>query len=209
MSTLQQLLGKEDKFFDLFEASAVECRNSVAGLVSITEKSTAGQDLDPITQARRKDKSIHNQLSEELCSTVVTSMERDDILSLAHSLYKIPKTVEKVGERVLLRPAFMEGFSITEQLDMLKQCTDTLLNMVQALRRNAHVQEIRSLNDRLQTLEGEADKLVMERLRELYSGEMEGRRLVYLKDIFELLEQATDRCRDAGNVIVRIALKNT
>lgn len=209
MSTLQQLLGKEDKFFELFEASASECRNSVAGLVSIVQKPGENQTLEPINKSRRQDKAIHNQLNEELCSTVVTSMERGDILSLAHSLYKIPKTVEKIGERMLLYPLFLEGFSITEQLGMLEQSTGTLHTMVQALRKNAHIQEIRSLNDRLQTIEGEADKLVLARLRELYSGEMEGRRVMYLKDIFELLEQVTDRCRDAGNVIVQIALKNT
>ena len=209
MSTLQQLLGKEDKFFDFFEASAAECRNSVAGLNAIVHQPSADQNLEPVTRARRKDKAIHNQLNEELCSTVVTSMERGDILGLAHSLYKIPKTVEKIGERFLLCPLFMEGFNISPQLEMLKQCTDTLHTMVHALRKNSHIQEIRSLNDRLQAIEGEADKLVLECLRDLYSGEMEGRRVLYLKDIFELLERVTDRCRDAGNVIVQIALKNS
>ena len=209
MSTLQQLLGKEDKFFNLFESSAEECRNSVSGLAKVLENVAGDDPLSLVTQARRNHKTIYNNINEELCSTVVTSMERDDILSLANSLHKIPKTMEKIAERILLCPAFLKGFDITEQLEMLTQCTNTLVNMIQSLRNNRHVQEIRTLNDRLQTIEGDADRLVMQRLRELYSGEMEGRRMVYLKDIFELLEKATDRCRDAGNVIVQIALKNS
>ena len=32
-------------------------------------------------------------------------------------------------------------------------------------------------------------------------------RLLYLKDLYELMEKVTDRCRDAGNVVLRIVLK--
>ena len=34
-------------------------------------------------------------------------------------------------------------------------------------------------------------------------------KLMVRKDLFELLEKAIDRCRDAGNVIYQIALKNS
>ena len=58
-------------------------------------------------------------------------------------------------------------------------------------------------------MEGEADKLVLDLMRGLYSSQIEAVRLVFLKDLFELLEKVTDRCRDAGNVMTQIVLKNS
>ena len=65
------------------------------------------------------------------------------------------------------------------------------------------------MNDRLQQLEGEADKLVLHMLKALYLGQREAREVIIFKDVFELLEKAIDRCRDAGNTVFYIVLKNS
>jgi hypothetical protein len=46
-------------------------------------------------------------------------------------------------------------------------------------------------------------------LRDLYRTPKDAVRLVFLKDAFELMEKVTDRCRDAGNVITHVLLKNS
>jgi hypothetical protein len=46
-------------------------------------------------------------------------------------------------------------------------------------------------------------------LRDLYSGKHDALRVVILKDLYELMEKVIDRCRDAGNVVLQIALKNS
>jgi hypothetical protein len=71
------------------------------------------------------------------------------------------------------------------------------------------LERIKELNDRLQFVEGEADKLMVELLRDLYSGKQDALRVVILKDLYELMEKVIDRCRDAGNVVLQIALKNS
>jgi uncharacterized protein Yka (UPF0111/DUF47 family) len=57
-------------------------------------------------------------------------------------------------------------------------------------------------------VEGDADDLILHRLKELYRVETQAVKLIILKDLFELLEKVVDRCRDAGNVISNIILKN-
>jgi hypothetical protein len=57
-------------------------------------------------------------------------------------------------------------------------------------------------------VEGDADKLILEVLKDLYSGKHDPTRVMALKDLYELLEKVIDRCRDAGNVIVHIVLKS-
>lgn len=48
-----------------------------------------------------------------------------------------------------------------------------------------------------------------ELLRALYHGTADARAVVFWKDIYELLEKAIDRCRDAGYVVFHVALKNS
>ncbi|HEU4663447.1 MAG TPA: pit accessory protein, partial [Dokdonella sp.] len=77
------------------------------------------------------------------------------------------------------------------------------------LRKGMNLEAMSALNDRLQAIENEADRLLLELYRDLYGGRHEPIRILLLKDLFELLEKAIDRCRDAGNVVYQIVLKNS
>jgi uncharacterized protein Yka (UPF0111/DUF47 family) len=208
MFSLQRLLGKEDKFFDLLEASAEEARSSVQALIKLVKQPDQVKSLDELIVSRRREKRINAEISEALCTTFVTALEREDIEALSNALYKVPKTVEKIGERILLAPQYLKGFDLTRQVSMLEKATDTLLLMLKELRRGVNLEQIRAHNEQLQAVEGEADTLVLELLRDLYSGKYDPVRVVFLKDLFELLEKVTDRCRDAGNVVSHIVMKN-
>jgi uncharacterized protein Yka (UPF0111/DUF47 family) len=209
MFSLQRLLGKEDKFFDLLEASAQESRTSVQALIRFIRNPDELKTLDEFIVSRRKEKKINDEISEALCTTFVTALEREDIEALSVALYKIPKTIEKIGERILLAPQMLKGIDLTRQVVMLEKATSTVVKMIQELRRGVNMESIKGCNDQLQAVEGEGDKLILELLRSLYSGEHDAIKVVFLKDIYELLEKVLDRCRDAGNVINHIVLKNS
>jgi uncharacterized protein Yka (UPF0111/DUF47 family) len=91
---------------------------------------------------------------------------------------------------------------------VLEQATSLVLSMVKQLRHRPPVETIKELNARLQTVEGEADALILEVLKDLYSGNHDPAKVVALKDLYELLEKVIDRCRDVGNVVTHIILKH-
>jgi len=86
---------------------------------------------------------------------------------------------------------------------------ETLELMVRELRSSPDLAKIKDQNLKLQYLEGEADKLMVERLKDLYNSPYDAISVVALKDLYDLLEKVIDRCRDAGNIIVQIVLKNS
>src|SRR6185436_6043446 len=107
LSPLRKLLGHEDKFHDLLEASAEEALASTKLLANYLQRSeayTSTGDLDDFILTRRKDKKITRQISEELARTFVTPIEREDIEALSVALYRVPKTVEKLVERLSIYP---------------------------------------------------------------------------------------------------------
>ncbi len=209
MFSLQKLLGKEDKFFSLLEASAEEARSSVQTLVKLSKDLDKPVEMDELTYSRRKDKQITKEISEAVFTTFVTALEREDIEELSNALYKIPKTVEKFTERVLMAPQHVRGIDFSKQVSLLERATDIVLELVKSLRDGMNLEKIKQLNDKLQFLEGEADKHMMVLYRDLFSGQHEPLQVIALKDLYELLEKVIDRCRDAGNVLAQIALKNS
>jgi|SRR6185369_5124235 uncharacterized protein Yka (UPF0111/DUF47 family) len=209
MFSLQRLLGKEDKFFTLLEASAQEARNSVQALVKLSKGVDQPVVLDEFAHSRRKDKQITREISAAVYTTFVTALEREDIEDLSNALYKIPKTVEKFSERMMLAPQHVRGIDFSTQISLLERATEIVLEMVKTLRNGMDLEKIKELNDKLQYLEGEADKHMNSLYKDLFSGKHEPIQVILLKDLYELLEKIIDRCRDAGNVLSHIILKNS
>jgi uncharacterized protein Yka (UPF0111/DUF47 family) len=79
--------------------------------------------------------------------------------------------------------------------------------MVKQLRKGIDSQTAREMNAKLQAIEGEADQLELDRLRDLFQGDYDPKQIVFLHDLYGLLEKVIDRCRDAGNIILQVALK--
>ena len=200
-------MGRDDKFFDLLEASAKEAESSVALLVKMLKNPAGITALDEMAQARRKDKRITEKITEELCKTFVTPLEREDIEALSSALYKIPKTVEKFGEKYLVCRAHLEGVSFERQINILEQTTATVAEMVSHLRNRTHLDQVKEENDQLHYLEGEADKLILKLTHDLYNGNHDPLKVIIHMDLHDILEKVIDRCRDAGNVIFQIVLK--
>jgi len=208
MISIQRLLGKEDKFFSLLEQSADEGRVSVQALVKLSRTLDQPGLLEEFIEARRKDKQIKAQITEAVYTTFVTALEREDIELLANALFKLPKTMEKFAERVWLTPQYVAGVDFTSQASLLEQSADTVLEMIKTMRRGG-LDKIKTLNDRLQRIEGEADKLMLALYRDLFSGRHDPVKVIVIKDLYELLEKGIDRCRDTGNLICNIVLKNS
>ena len=209
MNSLQQMLGKEDKIFQLLAASAEQGVAAAQALRAFLDSAPERRTLQALVEVRRKDKAITADLNEILCTTFVSSLEVEDIEALSNSIYKIPKTIEKIAERILLAPAHLNSVDLSGQIKLVESCTEVLLQMVREMGRGMSRHSVKPLNEQLQSLEGEADKTVLQMLGSIYNEKQDPGRVTFLKDIFELLEKATDRCRDAGNIIFRITLKNT
>ena len=184
MFSLQRLLGKEDKFFTLLEASAQEARNSVQALVKLSKGVDQPVVLDEFAHSRRKDKQITLEISAAVYTTFVTALEREDIEDLSNALYKIPKTVEKFSERMMLAPQHVRGIDFSTQISLLERATEIVLEMVKTLRDGMDLEKIKELNDKLQYLEGEADKHMNSLYKDLFSGKHEPIQVILLKDLY-------------------------
>jgi uncharacterized protein Yka (UPF0111/DUF47 family) len=208
MFSLQTIFGKGDKFYGLLEASAAATRESARALSELLATPVAQRSLDRFKLARQKEKDLNAQISQELVNTFVTALEREDIDALNSALYKIPKAVEKFAERWTLAVGRVGDVDFAPRAQMLERAAEVIEEMVGLLRKGMALETTKTLNDKMQAIEAEADRQILELYRESYTRETDPMRYLILKDLFEILEKAIDRCRDAGNVIYQIVLKN-
>src|SRR6202012_3678005 len=204
MFSLQQLFNKGNRFQELLEAAAQESRESVRLVIELMKSPRNTQNFDDIILARRKEKKISSQISNELVKTFITGMEREDIEALARGLFRIPKAAEKLAERLKIAGHHLDGLDFTRQADMMNKATVAIHEMVKQLRNMEDMEKLKTYNDRLQFVEVEADKYMNDLLRDLYGGKYDALRAIVIRDVYELMEKIVDRCHDTGNVVMHI-----
>ncbi|WP_201313908.1 pit accessory protein [Dyella sp. EPa41] len=209
MFSLQTIFGKGDKFYGLLEQSAEAARESAKALHELV----TGKDHAPVmaafASARAREKALAGQISEELVNTFVTALDREDIEALNSALYKIPKTIEKFAERYEIIAGRVSDVDFAARALVLERATAVVSEMIGELRRGLRIDPVKKLQDRLQTLESEGDRMLLSPYRNLYVEGNDAMRAMLAKDLFELIEKAIDKCRDVGNIVYSIVLKNS
>ncbi|MGH8076515.1 MAG: DUF47 domain-containing protein [Lysobacter sp.] len=208
MFSLQTIFGQGNQFYTLLEEAAVAAHDSTKALHEMLKDSSRQPPLDAFKLARQRERAASDKISQELVSSFITPIEREDIESLGSALYKIPKQVEKFADRYSLALQHLEGIDFAPRAAMLEQASGVVVKMVHLLR-SMKLEPMKELNDKLRSLENEADRLMLELYRDIYSGRLDNLQMFLLKEFFEILEKAIDRCREAGVVAYQIVLKNS
>ena len=209
MISLAKLFGKSDRFFELLASSAKSAHQSIEALARLLKESDGNLSLAELAVARRNEKKNAEVITEELVKVFITALEREDIEALSKALYRIPKTVEKFGERYEIMHHLVKARISPRKWRSPRTPRSVVVRMVDMLANNPKLEDIKAENDKMQELEGRADQLVLGYFKEIYSGSMDPIKAMAMRDLYDLLEKVIDRCRDAGNVVSQIVLKNS
>lgn len=209
MFSLQTIFGQGNQFYTLLEEAAVAAHDSAKALHAMLRDGSDRQPaLDAFKLARLRERETSDKISQALVDSFITPIEREDIEALGSALYKIPKQIEKFADRYSLATQHLEHIDFAPRAAMLEQASGVVVEMVKQLR-HLKLEPMKALNDKLRTLENEADRLMLELYRDIYSGKLDPLQMFLLKEFFEILEKAIDRCREAGVVAYEIVLKNS
>jgi hypothetical protein len=143
--------------------------------------------------------------------TFVTPIDRDDISNLASSLDDVIDWIEEVGRRIYL-------YHVDEPTPIARQFSRVILEQSEQIARAVPLLENRRDANPLQRaieeihrLENEADDLLAQAIAHLYDGVTEVPQLIKAmrwNDLYQLLEDTTDKCENVAVVLSNIALKN-
>lgn len=201
---------REEKFFDLFEEASA----------NLLEASLALKDLlDDYTDVERKvahlidlehaGDDVTHRVFAALHSTFITPIEREDIVQLARSLDDVLDFVENASDTMLLykvkRP--------TEQARALSTVVTEICREINTamplLRRKETMRKILPSTVTINSLENEGDRIRREGLANLLERPDQVMEFILWRDIYELLESATDRGEDVANALEAIVISNS
>jgi len=154
------------------------------------------------------DRITHETL-ETLNKTFITPIDREDIHSLISKIDDILDLIDAAAHRLVIyridKPS-PELIAISAQLikpiEAIKGALLLLDNMKNA-------KQILDYCVEVNRLENEADSLHRVAIGNLFDNEKDPIRLLKFKEIYENLEEATDRCEDVANIIESVVIKNS
>jgi len=208
MFSLQTIFGSGQQFYTLLDEAAQAAHDSAKALHTMMKATDRQPALDAFKLARLRERAASDKIGKALVDSSITPIEREDIEALGSALYKIPKQVEKFADRYSLAIQHLEGIDFAPRAAMLEQAASVVVEMVHEIKK-MNIDRMTSLNEKLRAIENEADRLMLELYRDIYSGRLDHLQMFLLKEFFEILEKAIDRCREAGVVAYQIVLKNS
>ena len=208
MFSLQTIFGSGKQFFLLLDEAAEAAHDSAKALHQMMRASDRQPALDAFKLARQRERTASEKIGKALVDSFITPLEREDIEALGSALYKIPKQIEKFADRYSLATHHLADIDFAPRAAMLEQAAGVVVEMVRELR-HMNLDRMTALNEKLRAIENEADRLMLELYRDIYSGRLDSLQMFLLKEFFEILEKAIDRCREAGVVAYQIVLKNS
>ena len=208
MFSLQTIFGHGNQFYALFNEAADAAYDSTKALHAMLKERERQPSMEPFKHARQRERVASDKISQALVDSFITPIEREDIEALGSALYKIPKQIEKFADRYSLATEHLAHIDFAPRAAMLEQAAQVVVDMVHELR-TMNLDRMTALNEKLRAIENEADRLMLELYRDIYSGRLDHLQMFLLKEFFEILEKAIDRCREAGVVAYQIVLKNS
>lgn len=209
MLNLKALFGTENQYFVLLASMSEQGRSSARALNELVTGTSSADSLKSLQASRTIERDLASKAETLLCKGRAAPFGRDDVDDLTRAVQAVPRSIRKFGERYAISRRHIGVVSFARELGMLENATDTLHNLVTDLQSGQSIPTAKKHNDALQKIEGEVDDIVFNCIIALYRETGDPRRALILKDLYELLDRTFDRCRSAGNLILRLVMKHS
>lgn len=203
-----KFLPREEKFFGYFNQQVGIIDQAVKLLQASCDSGTPGinEAADRITNLEHQADTILHEIYDRLNQTFITPIDPEDIHALAALLDDVMDYIEDASHRM----AAYEIPEITPQLrelvHLIGACVSSLAHAFTALEKQESV-----LKDciEINRLEEKADQLERRAVADLFKQEKDPIRLLKYKEIYEVLELATDACEDVADHLQSVLVKNS
>ena len=193
------------KILDDLAKKAVETSEAV---VILFDDLTNTEQAKKIHQLETEADVLTRDIFSELNRTFITPLDREDMQRIASKIDDVIDFMDGIAARVYSYKITSSPPYCKEMAVELVKATKEVEYMISKLRRikdpKDMIQHCRNTSD----IEHVVDDMYREAIRELFETN-DAIKIIKLKDIYETMETASDRCVDVADVIEDIVLKYT
>jgi len=195
-------------FFEIFDKAASNLTKATSLLVSLMENfDNLEERAKEIYELEQDGDMLTHDIMKKLNRTFITPIDREDIHALASQMDDILDLIWGGVDRMIVFKITAPTQQAVELAKDLHRTTEVLQKTIKELRAKnySHVQEHCIEINRL---ENRIDRTFRDALGKLFDDMKDPLLIIKWKEIYEHLENASDRCEDVANVLEGIVLKN-
>jgi len=209
MGFKEWIIPQEKHFFAMLDQQAdVVLEGAVALLDMTKDYRDVAHKRDRLKEIEHRGDDLVHTIAEELNKTFVTPIDHDDMSKLTSRLDDILDYIEAAAHRMWaydVKTVPPEMVSLVEcVLGSVKEVNHAVKDLKNFKRKNEILQHCIEIN----RWENVGDDITHEAVANLFKGK-DVIELIKLKEIYEQLEMATDKCEDVADVIKDIFIKNS
>jgi predicted phosphate transport protein (TIGR00153 family) len=201
---------REGKFFDLFEESA---RNLVKTADLFAEMIDKWDDVPgrarQIKELEHEGDEITHRIVALLNSTFITPIDREDISHLTEHLDDVADCIEDAASCMALYDVKKPTQRARELAAIIVKISKEVSQAIPHIRNRKDLQGLPECCIEINRLENEADAVARSALAELFRDKIDIADVIKWREIYQYMEDATDRCEDVANVLEGIMIKRT
>jgi uncharacterized protein len=206
-----RLLPKEGRYFDLFNAHAVQVVRAAHELKALMENyAEREQHARLIDDAEHAADRITAETIRLLHTSFITPLDRDHIHQLVNAMDDICDLIQDTSESLSLYDVSSITPETARLADIAVKCCERVKDVVELLgNKQGQFEAILKTCQEIDRLESDADRVLRSAVSRLFREEQDVREIIKMKAIYELLEAITDRCLDVANLAEGISLENS
>jgi hypothetical protein len=166
------------------------------------------EKVEKISQLEHRGDNITHQIMEQLYRSFVTPLDQEDITLLAQRLDDVMDFIEGAASSTHIYGIASPSERAQELAKTLVQATLEVNKAIPLLRRRSQMKEILGCCVEINRLENESDRIIRLALVELFHDTTNMIDIIKWREIYEYIENATDRCEDIANVLEGVVLKH-
>lgn len=202
-------LPRDEQYFVLFEEAARNITESALMLKDLVNNFTAIEEKAARIRAfEERGDEITFQIISRLGKSFITPIEREDIFSIARELDDIVDLIDASASRLTTYAIDQPTDAAREFVDLIVHGSQELEKVLSLLHRK-NVSQIRLPKMAVNKVEAEADRLLRRVVAALFTSGQDPLTVIKWKEIYETLEEVTDRQEGLANLIEGIIVKNT
>lgn len=204
-----RLIPKEEKFFEMLQKAsqnlsltAEEFKNLLDNYADLNQRVKRLKDLE------HEGDIITHEIMDKLNRTFVTPIDREDIHALTSGIDDVLDLIDETASLLRLYHIKKPTTALFKQTQILVKAVEELEKATKSLKDLKNPRRLLDYCIEVNRLENDGDELLGETLAELFEGSWEALEVIKLKEIYEHLEAAIDKCEDLAVVIEGIVVKH-
>ncbi len=201
-----RLIPRERKFFRMFSEVSENLTDGARLLHDILKNpNDLTVRIGRLQEIEHRGDEMTHDIIRMLNQTFITPFDREDIHRLSSSLDDVLDFVNGAAVRMTLYRVTVPPPAAVDLAALIVKQSEELSLAVSLLESN---QKVLDHCVEVNRLENEADRVSRRAIAELFEHEKDPIQLIKIKELYEVLETATDKAEDAANVLEAVVLKS-